>query len=217
MCAEHHNHDHCCHDSCGHCHEHDYQNADKKRLKIAFLLVIGMMAAELIGGIICGSVALVSDGAHMFVDGFALGCAFFAASISDRNPRAEPFAAFINSLVLLLMAGYIFYSAYSRLVSPCEIECSLMIIVAGAGLVINLIQLIVMHGSNRENINMRAAFLHILSDTLSSCAVIGGGLVIWYTGWRMIDPILGFIIGLAVLRYGICLLAGSSKLLFWAK
>lgn len=217
MGAEHQNHDHCHHDNCSHCHEHDYRNADKKRLKTAFLLVLGMMFAELIGGIICGSVALVSDGAHMFVDGFALGCALFAASISYRNPRAEPCAVFINGFILLLMAGYIFYSAYSRLIYPCEIECLLMIIVAAVGLVVNLIQLFIMRGSNRENINMRAAVLHILSDTLSSCAVIGGGFIIWYTGWIMIDPILGFIIGLAILRYSVCLLVGSSRLLFQAK
>lgn len=209
--------DHCHHDSPDYCHEHDYQNADKKRLKIAFLLVFGMMTAELIGGIICGSVALVSDGAHMLVDGFALGCALFAASISQRSPRAEPYAAFINGFILLLMAGYIFYSAYSRLIYPREIECLLMIVLAVAGLIINLIQLLIMRGSNRENINMRAACLHILSDTLSSCAVIGGGLIIWFTGWTTIDPILGFIIGLAVLRYSICLVIGSSKLLFQAR
>jgi cobalt-zinc-cadmium efflux system protein len=174
-----------------------------------------MMAIEFLAGFLARSISLVSDAGHMFVDAFALGCAFVAACIcaANKKSRSETYAALINGIVLGLMAVFILKSSLNRFFHPVEIKYQLMIIVAAIGFLVNLLQFLIMRKGNIENINIRGAFLHIISDGLSSVGVIIGGIVIYFTGWYKIDSVLGFIIGIAIFRYGFRLIRDSIKIL----
>jgi cobalt-zinc-cadmium efflux system protein len=206
-----HEHDH---DHRGHHHGHGHlKNLDKKRLLLAFCLVASMMAAEIIAGYISRSLALTSDGLHMMVDAFALGLAFWAARIAHRNERAEAGAALTNGVILALMAVFIFQTSLKRCFCPPEINCPLMIGVAAVGLAVNLIQMFILRRGDRTNINMRGAFFHVISDTLCSLGVISGGIAIYFTDFHLLDPILGFLLAILILRYGLYLIRDSLKLL----
>ena len=189
--------------------------SDKNRLLAALILCLSMMTIEFLAGFLAKSISLVSDAGHMLVDAFALGCAFAAACIyaANKKSRSETYAALINGIVLGLMAVFILGSSFNRFLHPVEIKYQLMIIVAAIGFLVNLLQFLIMRKGNIENINIRGAFLHIISDGLSSMGVIIGGIVIYFTSWYKIDSVLGFIIGIAIFRYGFCLIRDSIKIL----
>lgn len=214
MGAEHHNHDHCHSDGCGHCHDYEYlRQLNKRRLLAALIINFAMMAVELISGLLAGSISLFSDGVHMLADGSGLSCAFYAMTVVHKKPTAEPRAAQINGYILLVMAIFIFSSAYHRLLSPADINAEIMTGVAIAGLLANIIMYLILHGGDRNSLVMRSATWHVLSDTFSSVGVIAGGIVIYFSGWRLIDPILGFAIGALVLNYALRLIVESNTAL----
>jgi cobalt-zinc-cadmium efflux system protein len=201
---EHHrdHHDHC----------HDLENVNKKRLWPAFCLVASTMILEIVVGHITNSTALANDGYHMLADAISLGLALWAASFACRNKMAEINAALANGIILILMSFYLAYESYQRCLRPPEIGCTAVMIVASIGLLVNIIQLFILHGGDMENINMRAAFLHVVSDTLSSCGVIAGAIVIYYSPHlRIIDPIVGLAIALWICRYGISVIKKAQK------
>lgn len=174
-----------------------------------------MMTIEFLAGFLAKSISLVSDAGHMFIDAFALACAFVAACmcIANKKNRSEIYVALINGIVLGLMAVFILKSSFNRFFNPVEIKYQLMIIVATIGFLVNLLQFLIIRKGNIDNINIKGAFLHIISDGLSSIGVIGGGIIIYFTSWYKIDSVLGFIIGIAIFRYGFCLILDSIKLL----
>ena len=207
-----HEHDH----NHGHHHGHDHthlKDLDKRRLFLAFCLVTSMMATEIVAGYISKSLALTSDGLHMLVDSFALGLAFWAARIAHKNEKAEARAALVNGIILAVMAVFIFKSSLERCFCPLEINCPLMIGVAAVGLAVNLIQMFILRQGDRTNINMRGAFFHVVSDTLCSVGVVAGGIAIYFTGFHLIDPLLGAALALFIFRYGFYLIRDSLKLL----
>ena len=199
-----HNHSHQHHHHHGKAHEHSHQTHLQKKFKFAVLITFCVFLGELIGGIWSGSLALLSDAAHVFSDVASLLLSWLAIYLSTRPAtssrtygyhRAEVFAAFVNGVSLIAISGWIFYKAYHRYMSPTEIKVTGMFIVACLGLVGNLLILWKLHGESHSNLNVRSAVLHVIGDTLSSVAVVAGGAIIFWTGWYPIDAILSFLIG----------------------
>jgi cobalt-zinc-cadmium efflux system protein len=177
-------------------------------LKITLVLVLVIMVAEVIGGILSNSLALLSDAGHMLTDALALGLSLFAMNLARRPAtstrtygyhRAEIMAALANGTVLILVSVYIFYEAYQRFFASPAVKSPLMLVVAGIGLVANLIGMFLLRRGSRGSINVRAAFWHIIGDTMSSVGVIIAGAIIFFTGWYLADPILAVVIGIIIL------------------
>ena len=199
-----HNHDHTHHHDHGDEHAHSHQRHLQKKFRFAVLITFCVFLGELIGGIWSGSLALLSDAAHVMSDVFSLLISWLAIYLSTRPAtssrtygyhRAEVFAAFVNGVSLIAISGWIFYEAYHRYVSPTEIKVTGMFIVACLGFAGNLLILWQLHGESHGNLNVRSAVLHVIGDTLSSVAVLVGGAIIFWTGWYPIDALLSFLIG----------------------
>jgi cobalt-zinc-cadmium efflux system protein len=196
----------CHHDHAeGHGHGHRTPGA---QLRLAIPLTLTIFALELAGGVWSSSLALLSDSLHVLFDATALGLSYAAIVLaarpaSDRHSyglhRGEILAALVNGLTVALIAAWIFFEAWERLSHPKEIRVGGMMAVAAAGLVANAVVARLLHGHHHGDLNMRGAYLHVIGDLLASAAVIAGGAVIWATGWTLVDPILGFAIGLLLL------------------
>ncbi len=172
-------------------------------------LVAGYMAAEAVGGWLANSLALLADAGHMLSDAAALALSLFALWIAQRPPdalrtygyyRAEILAALVNGSSLVAVALLIFVEAARRAAHPPEVQGSLMTWIALGGLVVNVIALAVLHGSHSSSLNVRAAWLHVLSDALGSVAAIASGALVWAWDWRWADPLASVLIGLLVIR-----------------
>ncbi|TQR59643.1 cation diffusion facilitator family transporter [Campylobacter troglodytis] len=208
-----------------HSHEghFDARSADKRVLLIAFGLSVSMMVVQFIYALATNSLALLSDTLHMFSDAFALILSFLAILATQRLKseqktfgyfRLEILVALINALALILSVIYISYEAIQRLINPSEIDAKTMLIVAFVGLLVNALSGFLMFRSgNLENINIRSAFLHIISDLLSSIGVIIGGIVVYFTQLYYIDSILGLLIALLLLRWALVLIKQSVNIL----
>lgn len=177
------------------------------RFRIAIILTAVTLAAEVAGGIWTGSLALLSDAAHVFLDLFALVLSLAAIRLASRPAsdtrtfgwhRTEVFASFINGATVFLMALGIFYEAWQRFQSPTEIKSLPMLVIAAIGLVFNLFSASALHGHSHDDLNVRSAFLHVIGDAAASVGVIVGGIVIYFTGWYMLDSIISAGIGIAI-------------------
>ena len=211
-----HDHDH------GHAHVHEANESNLKRVMIALVLTGTFMIVEIVGGIISGSLALLADAGHMLTDTMALALAAVAFHVSKRPAdgnltygyqRFQILAAFVNGLSLLVIVGWILYEAIERFVTPREILGETMLVVAAAGLVINIISFAVLHTGDQENLNIRGAALHVAGDLLGSVAAIVAAIVIIYTGWTLIDPILSVAVAVLILRSAWVLLKRSAHVL----
>lgn len=190
---------------------HEEEHRDSligKPLKITLGIVLVIMVAEIIGGFLSNSLALLSDAGHMLTDALALGLSLFAISLTRRPAtskrtygyhRAEIIAALVNGTVLILVSIFIFFEAYGRFSELPVVKSPMMMIIAGIGLVANLIGMLLLRKGSQKSINVRAAFWHIIGDTLASVGVIIAGVIIFFTGWYMADPILAVIIGIVIL------------------
>jgi len=196
-----------------------------RKIAIALSITAVIFLAELIGGFLSNSLALLSDAGHMLTDtmalALALGAMYFAARPANSKKtfgfyRLEILSALFNGSFLVMVSLYIFYEAYQRFMRPEEVASVLMLIVAGIGLVANIVGAIILAKGSKENLNVRGAFLHVVSDAISSCGVIIGGIIIYFTGWLMIDPILGVMIGLLILRGAIGLVSEATNILLEA-
>ena len=191
----------------------------------ALLLTAVVFVAELVGGFLSNSLALLSDAGHMLTDSMALTLALLATIFASRPAtkertfgfyRLEILSSLFNGAVLTLIAGYIFFQAYERLIHPAPVWSGLMLTIATIGLLANLGSAVILAGGSKENLNLRGAFLHVISDLVSSIAVIIGGLVIQLTRWYYIDPILGILISLLILRGALRLVFDSVNILLEA-
>ena len=198
-----------------HAHEHGHHHsAAGKALGIALILTLGFSVVELIAGWRAGSLALMADAGHMVTDGAALGLSAFAAWLASLPPsrrhtyglgKAELLAALINALSMLVVVFFIGWEAWQRLQSPGLIDGATVGVVALIGLVINLaVAWILSRGE--QNLNVRAALLHVMGDALGSVAAIVAGGVIYFTGWTPIDPLLSLLIGGLILSSSVRLL-----------
>ncbi len=202
--------------------EKQHDSVATQPLKITLGLVLVIMVAEIIGGVFSNSLALLSDAGHMLTDALALGLSLFAINLARRPAtatktfgyhRAEIMAALANGSVLILVSAIIFYEAYQRFLEEPTVKSPLMLIVAGIGLAANIIGLYLLRRGSRKNINIKAAFWHIIGDTLSSVGVIIAGVIIQFTGWTTADPILAVVIGIVILWGAIRIVKESVDIL----
>ena len=180
-------------------------HAVQSRLKLAIFLTFLILCVEAAGGILANSLALLSDAAHMFADVFSLSLSWFALKIAARPStrtktygyhRMEIFAAFSNGVLLILMAGGILYEAIGRFQDPAEVDSSMVMIVAAFGLAANLAVIFILKKpvKGSSDLNIKSAFYHVLGDTLASVGVLVGGIIMFFTGWYLVDAILGAVI-----------------------
>jgi len=201
---------------------HAHINSNMRRVTIALVLTGLFMIVEVVGGILSGSLALLADAGHMLTDTMALALAAVAFQVSKRPAdgrltygyqRFQILAAFVNGLSLLFIVGWILYEAFNRFVSPKDVLGETMLVVAVAGLVVNIIAFIVLHGGDKENLNIRGAALHVAGDLLGSVAAIVAAVVIISTGWMAIDPILSVAVAILILKSAWLLVKRSAHVL----
>lgn len=197
-------------------------SSSQARVLVALVLTGAFMIVEVIGGIISGSLALLADAGHMLTDTMALALAAAAFQVSKRPAggsltygyqRFQILAAFVNGLSLLLVVGWILYEAVQRFITPRDILGETMLLIAAAGLVVNVISFAVLHTGDKENLNIRGAALHVAGDLLGSVAAIVAAVIIIYTGWTLIDPILSIAVAFLILRSAWTLVKRSAHVL----
>jgi cobalt-zinc-cadmium efflux system protein len=184
------------------------RTTETRRLALALAITAIYFFAEVVGGLLTNSLALLSDAGHMLSDVAALSLSLFAFQIARRPAtakktygyhRLEILAALINGLVLWLIVGVIFNEAYRRLLNPPEVRSLGMLAVSGVGLMVNVVAGLILYGCDRESLNMRGAFLHVLGDALGSVGAVVAALIMLFTGWFLADPVVSFLIGLLIL------------------
>ncbi len=192
------------------------------RLRWAIGITALVMVIEIAGGIYTNSLALLSDAGHMFTHILALGISYFAVAISERPAdtektfgyfRAEVLAAFANGLFLLAMTGLIFYESGLRLIWPEEVKGVEMLAVAVAGLVANVASILLLAKVSSGDLNLKSAFMHVVYDTASSVAVVGCAIIVHFTGFVRLDPVISAGIGLLILFWCVDLLKESGNIL----
>ncbi len=188
-------------------HHHD-AGASQKRLGIALLITASYLVVEVVGGFLFNSLALLADAGHMFSDVMALGLSWVALQIGKRSPtdrhtfgfkRTEILAALLNGLALWAIVGVIFFEAAHRFFEPKPTEGIGVVAVASVGLAVNLVMAGILFRARRENLNVKGAFLHVLSDALGSIGAIAAGVIIILTGFTQADPLVSVLIGVLVL------------------
>ena len=197
----------------------------ENKLLLIFSFTFLLMALEVAGGLWSGSLALLSDAGHMFTDSLAVLLSFIALHWSKKEPtgsktfgyhRLEIIIALVNGLLLLAVSIYIFYEAIHRFIHPTLIKPNIMLVIAAIGLIGNIAGMLILNTESRENLNVRSVFFHLFGDLLSSVGVILGGLIILFTGWTLVDSLLGLMIGGVVLRSTINLIFESGEILLEA-
>jgi cobalt-zinc-cadmium efflux system protein len=197
----------------GHSHHHGhgraYQTDDTRRLRLALIITASLLGAEVVGGILSNSLALLADAGHMLADAGALGFSLFVAWFS-RQPhtprktygylRWEILAAFLNGSVLLLISVWIIWQSVVRIRTPEPIEGALMLIVATLGLGVNVAAAFILHPSAGGSLNVRGAYLHVLSDLLASVGTVLAAVVIHFTGWLSADPLASLFTSALIVR-----------------
>jgi cobalt-zinc-cadmium efflux system protein len=204
-------------------HSHTTHAKDGKKQLILALLITGCwFLVELIGGLYVNSLALLADAAHMLTDLAALGLSLFALNISSRPAtqektygylRAEILAALANGIFLILIAAYIFYESYERFGSPQKVKSAPMVVIAVTGLIANLATARLLYHTRQDNLNLRGAFLHVLSDTLGSVGAIFAGILMMIWQWYLADPVVSAIVGGLILYGAWKLVAESADIL----
>ena len=181
---------------------------NKKQLRTVLILTGSYLVAEVIGGFLTKSLALLADAGHMLTDVGGLGLALFSIHLTQRKAsaqrtfgyyRAEILAALTNAVVLIAISIYILYEAYQRFKNPPEVSSKTMLIVAAFGLAVNIAGIYILRSGSKENLNMKGAYFEVLSDMLTSIGVIIAGIIMLTTGWYYADPILSAGIGLFIL------------------
>ncbi len=187
---------------------HHHQEQRERRFVMALILTSLIFLAEAGGGVWTGSLALLADAGHVFMDAFALGLSYLALRLARRPPderhtygyhRMQILAALVNGASLLLIAFEIFREAWQRWQAPRPIAAGPMLVIAVIGLVINVLVAQLLHEHDHDDVNTRSAFLHVLGDALASVGVIGAGVLILITGWTWLDPLISAAIGCLIL------------------
>jgi cobalt-zinc-cadmium efflux system protein len=192
-----------------HAHNHDVSSVKGINLLITMLLNIIITIAEVIGGLYSGSLSLISDALHNLSDALSIVVSYFAIKMSQKSndekrtfgyKRSTILAAVINSTLLIVISFFLFKEAYFKFLTPEKINGVIVIWVASIGLLANTLGAYLLHKGSEQDINMKSAYLHLLSDAMSSIGVVGGGIVIYYFNIYWVDPLLTVIIGLYVLK-----------------
>ncbi|NJK84761.1 MAG: cation transporter [Bacteroidales bacterium] len=205
-----------------HGHDHHHHDHSERNLLLSTGLNLIITITEVIGGLISNSLALLSDALHNLGDTTAVFIAYIANRVSKKNytntktfgyKRIEILAAVFNAVVLMAIILYLFVEAYQRFKNPEPIKSLVMLIVASVGLLANLFSVMLLHAYSKKNINIRAAYLHLLGDTISSVAVIVGAVCIYFFEFYWIDPLITILIGIYLLRETFFVLKQSLEIL----
>ncbi|WP_077315819.1 cation diffusion facilitator family transporter, partial [Basilea psittacipulmonis] len=208
-----------------HHHHSHHHNSDAKHLLIAFFIILGFMVVEFLGGMIAGSLALLADAGHMLTDALALGIAYFAIKIANQPAnsshsfgymRIEVISALLNALTLIGIVIWIIYEAILRFYAPKDIMTHTMMIIAVTGMMVNIFVLWFLHKRDTDQINIKGAILHVIGDLLGSVAAVIAAIVIQFTGWTYIDPILSIFVALLILKSAYSLLKSTLHILLEA-
>lgn len=203
-------------------HVHTHRPRERRRLAASMIITAAMMVIEIIGGIWTNSLALLSDAGHMFTHLFALGLSYIAMVLAARPTtqqrsfglyRLEILAAFVNGIVLAGVTCFIVYEAAQRFIEPLAIKQSQMLIIASAGLLVNLISAFLLAGVGKDDLNVKSAFLHMVGDAASSVAIIIGAVLIYFTGWTRIDSLLSALIAAVIGLWSYRLIRDSAHIL----
>ncbi|HQK83661.1 MAG TPA: cation diffusion facilitator family transporter [Atribacter sp.] len=187
------------------------RSKSENKLILTIILNLTISIFEIIGGLISGSLSLISDALHNLSDSASMFISLFSLRVTNREKsskntygfkRAEIIAALINSILLFITLAYILYESVLRLIHPQEVSSIIMLPVAIIGLLGNFFSAVLLFKESQKSINLKSTFLHIVIDTISSVIVIAGGFIIHYTGWFYIDPILSLIVIMYVLKEG---------------
>lgn len=187
---------------------HGHDPGLDRRLRLSLWITAAFIVVEFGAGIRANSLALLSDAGHNFTDALALALALFAHRIGGLPPsasktygykRAGVLAAFVNALVLIGLSLFIFWESYERFLNPREVQETIMLVIAAAGLVVNLVVMKALHADSHHDINVRGAYMHMLGDALSSVGIIVGALVIRQTRALWVDPLLSVLIGALII------------------
>ena len=200
----------------------DYRLVEKRKLILSLMITSLVMIVEVVGGFLTHSIALISDAGHMFTHCFALGVSLTAIMIA-RKPlchhrtfglyRAEIVAAFVNGLFLLFVVAIITYEAILRIIHPEEVLSTHMLIIALVGLIVNLVSIAVLHGSHKEDMNVRSVFYHMIADAASSVGIVFAAIIIFFTGWNIIDPLVSLGISAVIIYWAWSILKDSTVIL----
>lgn len=206
----------------GHGHGHGVSaEADRKLLSGALALIVGFMAAEVVVGFAAGSLALITDAAHMLTDAIAIVLALIAIRLAARPPaggftyglkRVEILSAQANGITLLLLAAYFVYEAIARMIDPPEVKGALVLITGVVGIVVNLLATWMISKANRSSLNVEGAYQHILNDLFAFIATAIAGLVVLVTGFARADAIAALIVAALMLKAGISLVRDSGRI-----
>ncbi|MBN2073732.1 MAG: cation transporter [Actinobacteria bacterium] len=213
----------------GSSHRHDgfaglfeYRNVAQKRLVISLVITAVVMILEIVGGMITGSIALLSDAGHMFTHSFAIAISLVAVIIA-RKPachhrtfglyRAEILAAFINGMTLLFVVGIILYEAVNRIIKPEEINAVQMLRIALIGLTVNVASILILRSGYKTNLNIRSVFYHMVGDAASSVGIVIAAAVIFYTDWNILDPVISIGISILIFIWAVNILKESGTVL----
>lgn len=215
-------HDHDGHGHGGHGHHHHSHATNERSVGLAAALTGGFMVAEIVGGLLAGSLALLADAGHMLTDFASLALAWLGFRLT-RQPadwrrtygfdRFAVLVAFVNGIALFAIAAWIVVEAVQRLRAPVEVLGGPMLLIAALGLVVNVAAFLILSSGDRDNLNVRAAVLHVIGDLLGSVAAVVGALVILATGWMPIDPLLSIVVALIILRSAWRVVADSGHIL----
>jgi cobalt-zinc-cadmium efflux system protein len=214
-----HGHDHG-HSHGGH-HGHHHGSSNETRLRWALIITTVFMLVEAVGGFVAGSLALVADAVHMLTDAASLLLALFAIRVARRpanalfsygHARYEVLAAFVNGLALLLLSGWIIIESVQRLIAPEPVQGRIMLIVAAVGFAANLVSFLVLRDGS-DSMNMRGALLHVMGDLLGSAAAMVAAVIILFSGWTAIDPLLSALVAALILRGGWAITRQSAHIL----
>lgn len=195
------------------------------RLAIALVIALLVLVLEVVGAILTGSLALLSDAAHVFADAAGVGFALVAATMAQRPPnpartfgwqRLEVIAAAVNALLLIGIGIYVIVEAIRRLFDPQPVEAGLMLVIAAIGMVANLVSLLLLSAGKDESLNVRGAYLEVLGDLLGSVAVVVAAGAILLTGWERADPVASLLVAALILPRSLKLLAASIQILLEA-
>jgi cobalt-zinc-cadmium efflux system protein len=205
-----------------HAHRHNAHDTNERRIGLAALLTGLFMGAEVAGGIISGSLALLADAGHMLTDFASLALAWFGFRLARRSAdwrrtygfdRFQVLIAFTNGIALFAIAAWIVYEAVERLGSPRPVEGGIMVMVALLGLIVNIAAFALLRGADRDNLNVKGAAVHVLGDLLGSVAALVAGTVILATGWTPIDPLLSILVAAIIVRSGWKVVEASGHIL----
>ena len=209
----------------GHGHDHHHHtvgpDADRRRLAFTLALLLGFALAEVVVGILAGSVALLTDAGHMASDAAALGLSLLAIGLAARPPsgamtfglkRAEPASALVNGVTLAVLTAVFTITAIQRLISPHDVDAAPVLAVALAGIPVNLLATWILAGANRQSVNVEGAFQHVVTDLYAFIATAIAATVILITGFDRADPIAALVVAALMARAAWSLLGASGRM-----